>query len=418
MRLFSGLLIGRESLIANGTALGTSADNLANLNTTAFKTQRPDFSSIVAQNLGGLYSMKESTGNGVQVPEISILHSQQGNLDQTGRDLDFGINGAGFFILNDGTQNFYSRDGNFSTDADGNLVTDAGKSVMGYLPGAPETLVPLTLGDIASTATPTSSVKSTGNLDASTPLNTNTGEPTTFKQLNDFSDFSAPLDIVDSLGQKHSIALHFFHTENLTWRVAAYADALETGGTASAPDSLGEGTLTFDQTGISTAAEGTPTFTFTPAWSNGSAATPVAVDMSGFTGFASSSTINSIVQDGIVPGNIVGYSVEPNGEIFARLDNGTSISAGTIALSAFINTDGLTRIGNNEYYATEDAGEPAIGNPLTDNRGEVRNAVLEGSTVDPANEFVDVIRYQRAYQAGSQVIKTTDEMLTTTIQLA
>lgn len=104
-------------------------NNIANVNTTAFKTSRVAFQDIISQTLrsatgpsatqGGLNPMQ--MGLGVQFGAIDTIMTQ-GNLQSTNKPTDLAIQGDGFFVLSDGTNKFYTRDGNFQIDATGKMV--------------------------------------------------------------------------------------------------------------------------------------------------------------------------------------------------------------------------------------------------------------------------------------------------------
>jgi flagellar hook protein FlgE len=155
----------------------------------------------------------------------------------------------------------------------------------------------------------------------------------------------------------------------------------------------------------------------TANWSNGAAASNVTVDMSNFTQFAGSSLINNITQDGRGAGNISGYEFEPDGTIFARLDTGERSQVGTLPLALFKSSDGLERTGTSTYSQSEASGELEIGRAGVGLRGTIEGRTLERSTVDIAKQFVDLVIYQRGYQANSQVLSAANELLQGTIQL-
>lgn len=416
MGLFSGLFIGREALSTNGAALATIADNLANSNTTAFKTQRTEFSDLLADSIGSLFSSPVAGGNGSQVDEIRVIHTQ-GVLEGTERALDFAINGEGYFIVKDGESNAYTRAGNFGVNTAGELITADGDQVLGFTEASPETLVPLQLRDIVAAATPTTTVNVLGNLDVSSALTTLPAAGSNFEEIGKASSFNTGITVIDSLGATHDVALRFFHTENLGWTVQAYVDAEETGGEPETPVLLGSGTIAFGPDG--TQGEGaTTSFTISPAWANGASAQSITIDLSKFTGFSKASTIDSTKSDGISPGNVSSLELADDGTLSARLDNGQLVTIGTMALAKFVNQGGLEKIGDNKFVETTLSGEADNGAPQSEGRGTIRNSSLEASTVDDANEFVNLVRYQRGYQAGSQVISTISQILDRTIQIA
>ena len=122
------------------TKMDVISNNIANVNTTAFKTGRVRFEDMISQTnaraQGGTNA--QQVGLGVQVGSIDTVMSG-GSLQSTGRPLDFGIENGdnSFFTVKQGDQTFYTRDGGFYKDNAGNLVTSSGLSVMGYTEGAP-----------------------------------------------------------------------------------------------------------------------------------------------------------------------------------------------------------------------------------------------------------------------------------------
>src|SRR5262245_22471112 len=125
----NALFVGASGLSANSTALDVVGNNLANINTTGYKTQRTLFKDVVYQTLSAGSTSTQQVGGtnpvqlgfGVNVGSIDSIFGQ-GNLTPTGRNLDAGIQGAGFFVANDGTQNLYTRSGSFSLDSGGFLI--------------------------------------------------------------------------------------------------------------------------------------------------------------------------------------------------------------------------------------------------------------------------------------------------------
>lgn len=129
------LWIAKTGLDAQQTRMATISNNLANVNTTGFKSGRAIFQDLIYQNIrqvGGSTSQDTqlpsglSLGTGVRTVATEKLFTQ-GNLVQTGNSLDSAINGRGFYqvLMPDGTQ-AYSRDGTFQIDSQGQLVTSSG----------------------------------------------------------------------------------------------------------------------------------------------------------------------------------------------------------------------------------------------------------------------------------------------------
>ena len=116
------------------------SNNIANVNTIGFKSSRVMFQDIMSQTttqatagqpngLGG--TNMQQIGLGVQVGSIDTIHNT-GAPTSTGRDLDFYLEGAGYFVVRDGEgNNLYTRDGIFTRDGNGALVNSSGMKVMG-----------------------------------------------------------------------------------------------------------------------------------------------------------------------------------------------------------------------------------------------------------------------------------------------
>ncbi|MBI5918068.1 MAG: flagellar basal-body rod protein FlgG [Nitrosomonadales bacterium] len=133
--MIRSLWISKTGLDAQQTQMDVIANNLANVNTNGFKRSRAVFEDLLYQTLRqpGAQSSQQTQipsglqiGTGVRPISAERIHTQ-GNLQQTGNNLDVAVNGAGFFsvLLPDGTTG-YTRDGSFQTDNQGQLVTGNG----------------------------------------------------------------------------------------------------------------------------------------------------------------------------------------------------------------------------------------------------------------------------------------------------
>ncbi|MCV6607416.1 MAG: flagellar hook-basal body complex protein, partial [Campylobacterales bacterium] len=114
----------------------------------------------------------------------------------------------------------------------------------------------------------------------------------------------------------------------------------------------------------------------------------------------------------IIPNNVVNVSIAEDG-IIAGTDAGTGqiVQLGQLTLTDFVNPAGLSPNGNSLYLASDTSGDPIEGNPGLDGLGNLRQGMLESSNVKLVSEMVDLITAQRAYEANSKSISTTDEML-------
>jgi flagellar hook protein FlgE len=135
------------------------------------------------------------------------------------------------------------------------------------------------------------------------------------------------------------------------------------------------------------------------------------------TGVASSSGTFYLYQDGYSQGALQAVSVDKQGQITGAFSNGQIKTLAFLVLANFNNPEGLRREGANLWAATSDAGTEILGDPRTLGLGEINGNTLEQSNVDLAEEFVNMISDQRAFQANSRVITTSDQMLETLMQL-
>jgi flagellar hook protein FlgE len=200
MPMFSIPLSGLD---AASEALAVISNNLANLNTTGYKDEQTSFRDLFYQTIGTNGSGPIQVGAGTAVSSISGLFTN-GAMAQTGVGTDVAIAGNGFFAIqeNNGAVTF-TRDGHFSVNSKGQLVTDTGDFVMGYPavngvipPG--QSLAPITLGQgQVSPPNATTAMQMTANLDASAA----TG-----------AIFSTPLTVYDSLGVSHVLTFNFTKT--------------------------------------------------------------------------------------------------------------------------------------------------------------------------------------------------------------
>jgi len=420
MRLETALYTSREGMNTHGAAIAAIGDNLSNLNTPGFKSARVEFANLVSSGLGGSSLPTEGGGSGVKVSKVRSIQIP-GAIEPTGRPLDMSIDGDGFFVVGTSDAPRFTRAGNFSLDSEGNLITPTGEQVLGFpnVSGTPSTsLGALNLLNFSSNATPTTALGISGNVNSSSAIITAPSNPTSFKDLNAASSFVTSADIVDSLGESHAIVIAMAKTGSNSWTAQAYIDGADVGGTEGTPTLLGTSTLTFNTSGtIDDANLAAAQMVIAPAFSNGAAAGSVTADLSTFTQFANTSTLKSVTQDGIQPGALAGYQVEKDGNLVAVLDNGDRVSIGILATASFSNADGLEKLGNNLYAASDSSGDPVIGNPGTEARGTIEGSSLERSTVDMPNEFTNLILFQRGYQASSKMLGTIGGMLDQAISL-
>ena len=271
-----------------------------------------------------------------------------------------------------------------------------------------------------------------GNIDASSDL-VNTAvipvpglvvPPTvTYSDLNSFAAYSTVVDVFDTLGEKHTISMFFYHTDTNEYTVRGYVNNEEvdaTGTLTGYPRLIGEKVITFGGNGQRNPLPvvGTPDFTTNITWKNQSELSDIAVTFSPMTQYSAQSNILSISQDGQGIGAVTTLAVSSNGSISALLTNGQQTVIGTLAMASFSNPEGLTRLGGNLLSLSSSSGEPIYGKAESGNFGSLKSGTVELSTVDIASEFVKIITLQRGFQASSRIITTINQLLNEIIQLA
>src|ERR1022692_3917867 len=244
-----------SGLDASSAALSTCANNLANLNTVGYKDQQIQFADLFYQNLGS-----DGAGDPIQQGAGVKVSSQpsdftQGNVPPTGVPTDVAINGNGFFVVQQNGVQTYTRAGNFEVGTDNLLETADGQQVLGYqgVKGVINTsggLGTLALGPgTVSPASVTASVSLTSNLDA---------------RANVGDGYSTQVNIYDSLGGYHPVTFTYTKTGTNAWTYNATVPAADVSG-ATAPVSVGSGTLTFNGDGTLATPTTNPTITIPPA---------------------------------------------------------------------------------------------------------------------------------------------------------
>lgn len=410
---------------AASTNLGIIGNNIANAGTTGFKSSRGDFTDVFATSLLGVST--NAIGKGVAVNGVNQSFSQ-GNITFTDNVMDMAINGSGFFILNDGGSQVYSRAGNFQVDRSGNVVNASGQQLMTFNTtdtGLPTGgMSPLEIDSSLIQPQSTTEVSMNANLDSralppAVPWPAAGfdafASPATAPDPDMFNS-STSVTIYDSLGNSHTQSLYFVKTatEN-EWDVYSLIDGVSQTG----PD-----TLTFDSTGKVPAAS-QPFEISATGWqpldaagaNNGAAVADFTVNLSKLTQFGNEFSVSTIDQDGFTTGQLRGVEVGEGGVVFARFTNGQSRALGQVALADFSNTAGLQPLGGSIWAETFTSGQPTLSAPGAGGLGVVESGALEDSNVEVTQELVDMIVAQRNFQANAKVIQTQDTVTQAIINL-
>lgn len=394
---------GLSGLNAASQALDVVGNNIANSQTVGFKSGSIAFADVFAGS---------QIGMGVQVAGVNQNFSD-GVLGAGTSDLDMGIQGNGFFrMVNEAGRVFYSRNGQFKSDANGYIVNNQGMFLTGYQatgtppaiqPGAAVGPIQIPTDQMAAHASDSGTLN--GNLDSGTAVVT-----TTPFDPSDSTSYSyvAQSDAYDSLGNKHTINIYFAKTADNQW--TAYSRD-----TTAPGEGYQQTTLQFDTSGQ---------LTTNPAKLNvqgaaykGGEALNFDFNLAGMTQQASDTAMNSPSTTGYEPGRLNKYTVGDNGQVIASYSNGQKQLLGQVVLSNFTNPGGLSSQGNNCWAETPESGQPVIGTSGSGNLGTLYGNKLEASNVDLSKEMVNMIVYQRNYQSNSQTIKTQSELLQTLVNL-
>lgn len=415
--MMRSLYAGVSGLRNHQARLDVIGNNIANVNTVAFKSSRVTFKEAFVQllqgasrppgDLGGINPIQ--IGSGMNIGSVDQLFTQ-GTLESTGQNTDLAIQGDAFFVVSDGSRRFFTRAGNFQLDADGRLIApNNGFVVQGINADSTGTFsssssisdVILPLGQKAP-ARATTQIGLTGNLDAGAAVGT---------------QHSMGVTVYDASGAPHNLVLSFTNTAPGQWDwVASSATATVT--------PAGNGTVTFNSNGS------LATFVYPGAGTNitvtpngGGAPFTVAIDsgaindIDGLAGFANPSNAVVSQQDGYPSGDLESISIDNKGVITGFFTNGVSQSLAQIALAKFNNPSGLLRQGDNMYAESANSGLAVLGFAGTSNASTVTPGALENSNVDLSQEFTNMIVTQRGFQANARVITTADEMLNELVNL-
>ena len=423
MSLFGSLFTGVSALSAQSKSMGMISNNIANVNTTGYKRTTATFSTLVADASNSAFS----TG-GVRSNASSTVN-QQGLLQQTNSDLDVGISGNGFFVVQRDTgglqEKMYTRAGSFSEDSRGYLRNSAGFYLMGWpvdsagnIPAASSdvsSLQPVEVSFLGGLTRPTSEAQMGLNLDARQEA---AAPPPAAQPVQ----FSRGMRVYDSLGASHDVVLEFTKNDINDWALQVRDEngvSLLNGGTpfdltfdpdGTVSDALlnAEGKLIIPMVG--TAGTGI-------TWANGSQAQNIDLDLTAVTQFSGPYNVVYTDQNGAELGLRTGVSIDKDGYVVASFSNGQLSKLYKLPIATFSNPNGLLQQSGNVYSMASESGSYNLKESGQGGAGEVVPTTLEASNVDLADEFSKMIITQRAYSAGTKVITTSDQMLTELLQI-
>ncbi len=457
--MMRALYSGVAGLKTHQTRMDVIGNNIANVNTTAYKSQSMTFGDLMYQTTQAASGANPTTGvGGVNARQIGLgsktgaiktAITTQGASQTTNDPFDIMITGDAFFVVSNGNDNFFTRDGSFYVDGVGNLcMTSNGYNVMGWQvdPADPSTIKQDTVSalrvmteeNLTYPSEATTMSRITGIIDAK-DTNVNSSEG---KIVN--------LEFFDEKGYKYTakLSIHATDADNGKFTVQLddvldsegksilYTTTVDVNGQTtkepidgvdvklydkSAKDNprgieliYDPGTGTFDYVGADNTSAINLTFEGLPSMR------AISIDFSATSNLNNngSSTTTAVRGDidglgaGRRVGEMSGITIQKDGMIYATYDNGQSRLLGQIAVATFANASGLAKEGDNLYSATMNSGEfDGIGTDITTGGGYMNTGVLEMSNVDLSAEFTEMITTQRGFQANSRIITVSDTLL-------
>lgn len=370
--MLSSIYIGLSGLSAYSQGLQRISGNVANLNAQGFKGSNVSFQSVMSET---------GFGNGVTNADDQTNFSQ-GELRQTSRDLDLAIDGTGFFVLQRGDETVYTRTGSFEVNNDGFVVlsgTDYRLATLDATGRAQAVSI-----DVSRTSKPSATTKITfaDNLSSSA---------TTFS----VSD----VKVYDANGTQHTWQLSFDKDPSAaagTWNVTIKDEAGAT--VATKPITFTNGVIDPQSANVSVtdAAHGLT----------------VSLDLASVTSFSSGtvSTLRAASTDGFTTGTLTSVTINQDGQLELGFSNSQKSQVGSVAIAEFRNPEALKQRSGGLFANEGDAQRTIVrsGDPRV---GKIQSRRLEASNVDLTTEFSDLILVQRGFQASSQIISVSNEMI-------
>ncbi|MDX3775455.1 flagellar hook protein FlgE [Chromatiaceae bacterium AAb-1] len=433
--------IALSGIAAAQKDLDTTANNIANVNTTGFKESRAEFADVYATSI--FSSARTKVGDGVTTALIA-QQFHQGSLQFTNNSLDLAITGEGFFAMSSDREIqdlTYTRAGAFKLNKDNYITDSRGNYLQGYRvnpeTGEPTSVTTNTVGPIAIPANAGAPRASTNwfltlNLDSrATAID---GATVPFDPDNDATfHYLTDTTVYDSLGEPHVMTSYFRKIETVAttppttqWEVYNRFDGEELN---PAPPVT---TLTFDASGnlVAIPTITLPAGTTIPPTGLNGLLTNGAVFPDDFTiqftdpagirhptQLASTSEVFVTNSDGTSVGALTDIEINHEGKIVASYSNGDKVYLAQVAIVRFANVQGLKQVGNTSWKETINSGAPIAGQANHGTFGAIESSALEQSNVNLTTELVDLITAQRNFQANSRALEVNSTLQQTVLQI-
>lgn len=417
MSLTGALSSAISALSAQSQSLSMISDNIANSDTTGYKTTSAMFDALVTASS----NTTSYASGGVTVAGRANI-TQQGLLAATSNATDVAIQGSGFFVVTSATSGgvtSYTRNGAFTinnagylenngsylegwrTDADGNVVGSESASNLSAI----NTQIASTSGSATTKTT----------IAANLPSDAATGDT-----------YTSSMTVYDSLGAANTMQITWTKTGTNAWS-ASFANPTSTSDTTTATGTAsGTIDITFNSDGSLASTSPDPATVSITGWTDGAADSTITMDLGtvggtdGLTQYASGETtpavnVTSIDSDGLSFGKLSSVSIGKNGVVDATYSNGKTIAIYKIAVATFADPNGLSAASDGLYSATVTSGNASLQASGENGAGTIYGSELESSTTDTSSQFSSMISAQQAYSAASQVISTVNKMYDTLI---
>lgn len=466
--MMRSLYSGVAGLKTHQTKMDVIGNNIANVNTTGFKSSSVLFSDVLYQTSANATSATATTGGtnasqiglGAKTSSIQTSITQNGSAQTTNNTYDMMLSGSAFFVVSRGGTNYFTKVGSFGVDGSGCLVNGNGYQVMGWQvdPDNPNqikkdtvsALYPESEDNKVSSPQMTTDAHLTGNIDMTDP------------ELTSVDGRAISVSIYDALGYNYTVKFKLTQDENqadkslynleivsikdsnnieITGTDDPTTDAVEGGYTAtigganSIQIKFDPDTGNFEYVGA--AGQKDAKLEIKPnnpnekgdvfqSVINGESVDGIAVDFSYLTRFESNgkSTVKAVrgaadtTGGGRSMGKLKDVSIDETGKLYGVYTNGETKLLGQISVATFENPMALEALGNSVYTTTQNSGYfDGIGTSVDEDGGKISQGVLEMSNVDLSAEFTEMITTQRGFQANSRIITTSDSMLEELVNL-
>lgn len=382
--MFGSIYIGLSGLTAYSKGLQTVSNNVSNMNTIGYKATNLSFADVFgSDSRGGLEFDRSYTpgGHGVTVGDKSINFGQ-GEIRQTDRDLDLAVDGNGFLVLIDKDKTFYTRTGSFEIDDAGYIVMQGGDMRLAILDGEGR---PAAVNIDASRTDPP---KATDRISFADNLSSTA------------TTYTIPdLKVYDAKGELHAWTVKFTRPAAVfdTWTVAV---------TDAKGKAIGTKELKFSAGAVVPAnAE--------LVFENPDAGLSVTFDFAKNVTSFSSGTVSSLraaTIAGHATGSIATIAVNAKGELELTYTNQEKKQLGAPALADFREPQALEQRGKS-LFVYNDVGLRQYLTAEDTRVGTIQGKRLEASNVDLGGQFGEMILIQRGFQASSQIISVTNDMI-------